>query len=262
MKTARTTIRLLRQFTVGEALLGVTELARKLDMDKASVHRLLKTLTEEHIVEQDIATRRYRLGLGILQLAATRLAQFGVIKVAVPHMEQLRDKTGESVALLARNGHEMVCIHTVESLQPVRLSYTLGERAPVHSAASGLVCLAEMPEAERRDLIARSRAAFPHSAVIEPAKLESLLAQVRREECAVSDKMYPSHVRAAAAPVRDAAGRLVCALAVAAPIHRIAMRELWTRARLVRQVAMRIGHDLGAPGNLSGPMSVGKASHH
>ncbi len=258
MKTARTTIRLLREFAGAEPQLGVTELARRLDIHKASAHRLLKTLVEEHIIEQDPETRRYRLGLGILELAAARLAQFGVIDVAAPHMELLRKQTGETVALLVHDAHEMVCIHVLESPHRMRVSFLLGEHAPVHATASGICCIAELSTIEQRGLIARSRAAFRDNPELEAAQLAALLEQARREDCAIADGTYQPHVRSVSAPVRDAAGRIVCALAVAAPAQRIAVRDLWPLARQVRDVAQTISHDLGG---VSGARAQAPAGH-
>lgn len=245
MKTARTTIRLLREFVGPEPLLGVTDLARRLDIHKASAHRLLKTLVEERILEQDPESRRYRLGLGILELAAARLAQFGVIEVALPHLERLREQTGETVALLVRDGHEMVCIHVLESPHRMRVSFLLGERAPVHATASGISCLAHLAAPEQRALILQSRAAFRDAPELDEKQLAFTLEQARREECSTMDGTYQSHVRSAAAPVRDAAGAILCVLAVAAPAQRIGVRDLWPRARQVREFARAISHDLG-----------------
>src|SRR5690348_15857549 len=76
VKTVRTTVRLLREFSVKEPDLGVSELARRLDLDKATVHRILWALAADRIVEQDPASKRYRLGFGILDLAASRMQSF------------------------------------------------------------------------------------------------------------------------------------------------------------------------------------------
>src|SRR5262245_27195096 len=106
MKTARKAAQVLRQFSLMEPELGVRELARRLDMDTASVYRLLRSLLAERLVEQDAATRRYRLGFGVLDLAAVRISQFGVLNVAPPHLERLRDEIGETVALLVADRME------------------------------------------------------------------------------------------------------------------------------------------------------------
>ncbi len=109
MKTARKAVQLLRQFSRNEPELGVRDLARRLDMDSASVHRLLRALLAERFVEQDAATRRYRLGFGVVDLAAVRISQHGLLGIASPHLEQLRDETGETVALLVADHMEAVC---------------------------------------------------------------------------------------------------------------------------------------------------------
>lgn len=231
MKTARTAIRLLRQFTPLTPELGVSDIAKRMSIDKASAHRLLRSLAEEGVVEQDESSKRYRLGLGILDFAAVRLAQFGFIELATPYLERLRDQTGETVALLVRDRHELVCIYVIESAQQVRVSFYVGERAPVHCTAAGIVFLSQLPEDERAEMIARSKERYPEARSVPPAALKQMVERARRQGYAIADDTYIDHVRAAAAPVRDSAGRVMCCVAVAAPRERIRLSQLWARAR-------------------------------
>ena len=60
----------LKAFTPTEREWGVTDLARRLGIAKSTAHRLLATLTDEGLLEQDPATGRYRLGLVVFDLAA------------------------------------------------------------------------------------------------------------------------------------------------------------------------------------------------
>ncbi|MFM8351232.1 MAG: helix-turn-helix domain-containing protein, partial [Actinomycetales bacterium] len=69
-KRARSTLssvgnaaRLLKEFSKGQKELGVTELSRRLGVGKSTAHRLVNTLAEEKLLEQDPYTGAYRLGL-------------------------------------------------------------------------------------------------------------------------------------------------------------------------------------------------------
>src|SRR5579864_9774629 len=119
MKTARKAVRLLRAFTRQEPELGVNELARRLDLDPATVHRLLRTMQAERFVEQDETTRKYRLGLGVLELASGLLQQRWIVGMAMPYLEELHSKTEETVILDVFNGAEVVCLAALNSPQEV-----------------------------------------------------------------------------------------------------------------------------------------------
>lgn len=237
MKTARKTLQLLRQFTAAEPELGVSEIARRLGMDRAGTHRLLRAMVEERFVEQDGATRLYRLGLGVLDVAAVRISQHGLFGVAAPHLDRLRDEVGETVALLVPDGAEAVCLAVVESRHPVRVGYDIGERVVLHGGAGGQVLLAFMAESERQALYARGLRRFTPRTLADPAALEARLREIRARRCGWSEEGYLEGVVAAAAPVMDPKQRLAGAVSIAAPSARVAPAALPGLAAAARRVA-------------------------
>ncbi|WP_438503016.1 IclR family transcriptional regulator domain-containing protein, partial [Acinetobacter baumannii] len=74
----------------------------------------------------DPHSRLYRLGLGVLDLAAVRISQHGLLPIALPYLDRLRDETGETVALLVPDRSDAVCIAVVESRHAVRVGYDVG----------------------------------------------------------------------------------------------------------------------------------------
>ncbi|MGH6754340.1 MAG: helix-turn-helix domain-containing protein, partial [Bradyrhizobium sp.] len=67
-------IRLLETLGREPGAVGVSDLARQVEMDKSSVSRMLRTLEQAGFVAQDPVTQRYTLGitLGILGHKALR----------------------------------------------------------------------------------------------------------------------------------------------------------------------------------------------
>src|SRR5581483_10502720 len=90
-------IMVLRAFSVAEPILGVNELARRLNLSPATVYRALVTLEDFGLVEQEPATSRYRLGSGVVALAGPLLANLDVRDIARPYLEQLALASRESV---------------------------------------------------------------------------------------------------------------------------------------------------------------------
>lgn len=221
MKTARKALQLLRQFTVNEPLLGVNELARRMDIDPASAHRLLRSMVEERFIEQDPATRMYRLGLGAVDVAAVRIAQTSLIPIALPHMDRLRDQTGETVALLVADGREAVCLAVVESRNPVRVGYNIGERIPLYGSAGGQVMLANMSDGERQAVYAAGLKPFTPRTITDPARLERALADIREARRGWAEDSYIEGVVSAAAPILDPRQHLAGAVSISAPLSRV-----------------------------------------
>ena len=71
LSSVRNAARLLKEFGRGDREIGVTELSRRLGIGKSTAHRLLSTLAEERLLEQDPQTGAYRLGLAMYELGAS-----------------------------------------------------------------------------------------------------------------------------------------------------------------------------------------------
>ncbi|QCI63412.1 IclR family transcriptional regulator [Phreatobacter stygius] len=237
MKTAHKTIRLLRQFTAQEPDLGVSDLARRLDMDRSGVHRILQTLVAENFVEQDPQTRLYRLGLGVLDLAAVRISQHGLLPIALPYLDRLRDETGETVALLVPDRSDAVCIAVVESRHSVRVGYDVGERIPLHGSAGGQALLAHMADDAFEAYCAAGLTRFTARTITERDMLRTTLDEIRRRGFAWAQDSYIEGVLSAAAPVLDPKQRIAGSIAVAGPAQRLSVETLPEIAAAALRVA-------------------------
>src|ERR687893_504055 len=78
---------------------GVTEVARELDIHKSTAYRLLTTLRDRGLVEQDAATEKYRLGFGLIALASSVTAELDVARCSRPVCERLSERTRETVTI-------------------------------------------------------------------------------------------------------------------------------------------------------------------
>src|SRR5437660_12553075 len=78
-----------------EPEMRVTDLARRLEVHKSTVFRLLSTLQEHGLVEQNPTTERYRLGYGLVRLAGAVVAELDLARVSPSVLEQLAVRTGE-----------------------------------------------------------------------------------------------------------------------------------------------------------------------
>lgn len=259
MKTVRTALAILKQFTRATPERGVTEIARALDLDKASVHRQLKALEQEGFVEQS-ADRRYRLGFAAVRLAAVRLGQTTLVEVADPHMLALGRATGETVQLSTPDPEGVLYLKIVESAQPIRVASRVGEVGPLHCTAAGKVLLAHMPEAVREAALSKPLAPRTRRTETDPARLRRELAAIRSRGHALDNEGFIAFLRVAAAPVRDASGAVVAALAVGGPSLRVTPAVLRGFVPKVMAAAEAIGRDLGYGGAASAPAPAGTAA--
>ena len=131
-------IAVLRSFSADEPLLGVTEIANRVGLHKSTVSRILATFEQEHLVERDEDTRRFRLGER---------------RVAYPVLRELTELTGETSALMMWEGNQSICVEQIASRHQIKHTTPLGARYNDALSASVQVFLATEPEERVRSLI-------------------------------------------------------------------------------------------------------------
>ncbi|HEY8474778.1 MAG TPA: IclR family transcriptional regulator, partial [Natronosporangium sp.] len=178
---------ILLAFTSVRGEQGVSDLSRRLGLPKSAVHRALDALVETGLVSRNVATSKYQLGPRALELGLAGFGTPDLRALAEPVMVQLRDRTEETVTLSYRVNTERVYAAQVESPQPVRMTITVGMRAPLYAGASGRAILAAMPEAEFEEYLAKVELRpLTGTTVFDPASLRSVIEEVRELGYAVS----------------------------------------------------------------------------
>src|SRR5262249_38620016 len=142
LSSVATAIELLKAFSEDEVEIGISTLAKRLGVAKSTAHRLASTLVAENLLEQDRATRKYRLGLALFRLGTLVRRRMNVSEVARPHLFSLREKTNETVHLAILDGTEIMYVYFLESRQAVRTRSDLGLRKPAYCTAEGQAILA------------------------------------------------------------------------------------------------------------------------
>lgn len=245
LSSVRNAARLLKEFSVREPELGVTELAGRLGVGKSTVHRLLSTLVAEDLVEQDPTTGRYRLGIAVHDLGGAVSAGSNLHASALLPMSELRNRTGETVQIGVLDGRDVVYVDRLDSPNTLRLFVDVGRRADAHATGTGKCLLAFLPPDQLDhlldgwDLPRRT----PHT-ITSHADLRRNLLKVRRLGYAVNLNESEQGVLSVAAPIRDPSGRVVAAISVAGPSQRMEP-ALGTIARAVCEAGAATSRRMG-----------------
>jgi IclR family KDG regulon transcriptional repressor len=246
LSSVRNAARLLKVFLSREESIGVSELARRLGLAKSSVHRLLSTLAAEGLIEQNLATGGYRLGIVVFELGEAVRVHLDLHAAAGPVLASLREQTGESSQVGVLDGAHVVYVDRLESSQSLRLFTETGRRVPLHCTSSGKVLLAHLPEASLHELLGRLELTplTPRTITQAPALLAELAA-VRRRGWAEAVDERELGVASVAAPVRDADGRVVAAVSIGAPTIRLGAARRRELGGVVLEAGEAISRRLG-----------------
>ena len=235
LRSVGTALDVLECFSV-DGELGVSDIARRLDIAKSTAHRLLTTLCSRRIVEQNPHTGRYRLGIHLYELGDLR-------QVAMPTLLELSRQTGYVVNLSVPDGADVVYIERLEVGPGSKLLAQSGRRLPSHATSSGKVIAAYNTEADR----ARREAGFPpraSSTIRSVAEWQSVLEHVRRAGYAHADNESYEGISTVAVPLMDLAHSAYGALSLLGPTDHLAP-QVPNLSRVLRTAAQRISRSLG-----------------
>jgi DNA-binding IclR family transcriptional regulator len=215
VRSVRRALAILRAFTLTDRALSLGEIARRAGLDKATARRLLMTLMDERLIEQNPETKTYALSLGVLELAAGLRPREDLRQRAQPVLAGIAQATDATVFLGVVHDQAALCINRVDGGQAIQIrAWSIGGRLPLHCGAGPRVLMAHRPEAELRRLLARPLEALTSASPVEPGALAAILARIRERgwELAVDDVV--EGISGLGVPVRDRSGEVIAAISI------------------------------------------------
>jgi IclR family transcriptional regulator, KDG regulon repressor len=249
LSSVQNALRVLDCFSAADRELGVSELARRLGVGKSTVHRLCTTLAAGGLLDHNPETGRYRLGLHLYELGALVGVHLDLHEAASPALNDVRNRTGETVQLAVLDGREVVYVERLESSHTVRLFGRVGHRNSAHCTSTGKVLLAHLAGAEL-DAVLDGWVLEPRTpyTITDHGALREALAEVRRRGWGENTNEVEMGVASVGAPIRDASGAVVAALSVAGPVMRLDGGSLRRFAGVVVEAAEAVSRRLGYRG--------------
>ena len=221
-------------------MVGVSEIARNVGLGKSTTHRLLSTLCHVGLVRSDRERGQYALGFGLLRLTGNWLQGMELRTASLPELRKLRQQTGETVSLNARDADVCVPIERLDTQQAIRHIVDIGRPQPLHSGAGGKVILSFLPESEVEELVL--------AADLGPTRTKELrgeLAQIRKEGSGVSRGERVPGACAISAPIFDRDGAVIGSLSILCVDSTLNEESAEHFGNLVRESTAEISARLG-----------------
>lgn len=226
---------------------GVSALARDVDLPKAVVHRILKVLARDGFLAFDENTKRYSLGPRARTIGLAALRQLDVPGVARPFLQRLSANTAETATLSIRQGWSRAYVDQVLSPQEVRMWVVLGKPYPLHAGSSSKAILAALPEVELEEFLRHHELApFTEATMTSPAKLRAEIRKIRELGYAVSLGERQSGAASVAAAIRNGDGTVFGSVSVCGPSNRfneeLQRRYGWLVAITASEISAAVGY--------------------
>jgi len=223
-------LRILGEFSREQRTVNAPDLARRFNLPRSSVFRLLNTLEGLGFIERAEGGRDYALGMAVLRLGFEYLASLPLNELGQPLLERLSEQTQQPCNLVVRDGRSIVYVARVAPPSPFVSSVHVGTRLPAHATVLGQVLLGDLSLSELQQLYPEERleSFSPNTPRTVSALFEAVQAH-RQQGYVLGQGYFESHISTIAAPVRNHTRQIVAALGVTINSPRIepAQRDVW-----------------------------------
>lgn len=226
------------------------DLAAAAGMAPAKAHRYLVSLIRMGLAEQMSETGYYDLGGFALHLGLASLSRLEPVRVATTALAQLRDETGETVALSVWGSYGATVVRWEEARRPVTVNLRIGGVLPLLKSATGRAFLGFLPREQTADAVRAELAAAARdrnsTGPRNASQLAALISDIRARGLSRVDGELIPGVAAFAAPVFGVDQRLLLVLTVLGHGGHFDSRWSGAVATRLRETAQRLSIRLGA----------------
>ncbi|MFD1646855.1 IclR family transcriptional regulator [Haloarchaeobius litoreus] len=219
IKSTETTFRIVEALHSLDGA-GVSELAEHTDLPRSTVHNYLSTLEQEEYVVNDGG--QYEVGIRFLELGAYARNRRQIYNIAEPEVARLADETDELANFLIEEHGRGTYLQRARGEAAVQVEAHVGTRVSLHSTALGKSILAHLPESRVDEIIEmHGLEQTTPKTVTDRDELFDQLADIRERGYAFDDEERLKGLRCVAAPVLSNDNRVLGAVSVSGPSHRI-----------------------------------------
>jgi DNA-binding IclR family transcriptional regulator len=247
IKSVDKTISIIGELHAAHRPLRISELAKSLSLSPSVVSRIVSTLVQSGMVDQDEETGRIQLGLALVILGHAALGRRKLDYIAIPVMARLTEQFKEYVSLsrLVRGRVVMMRGGPVEAMERETFLTTV---VPIHASAPGKLLAAwESPESVAAIIATHGMDPLTPNTITSAKRFEEELAVVRKAQFAIDNEEIVAGMRHIAAPIFDHQGKLIAALSAGGPVEKVKGEELERLQSALAGAALQISRQMGFP---------------
>ena len=207
--------------------LKISEISLKLDLNKSTVHSLLKTLKEHDYIRQNPDSGKYSLGMKLVERSNFLMNSMDIRTMAKPSLVELSVDTGLAVHLVILDDKTGVYIDKVESPNAIIGYSRVGRRVPVHSSAVGKVLVAYQ-SLDKQETILKdyNYEKFTEKTLTSHRAFLEELAKVQELGYAVDAEENEPGITCIAVPIYDHDAKVAAAISISAPSTRFSGEQI------------------------------------
>ena len=218
-----------------------TELLEQGAYPKATLYRLLQTLTHQGMLGYDSDRQTYALGVRLVRLAHAAWATSSLAPIARPYLDDLSAETGETIHLAQMDNGQVLYVDKRNAAKPVEMFAQAGKVGPAYCTGVGKAMLAFLPaDALEAALTVQSFHRFTPNTLADAGALVAELKVIRARGHAFDNEEHEPGIICCAVPILTRSGRVIGALSLTSTTARTTLAALDARAGRIKQTAARI----------------------
>jgi len=234
----------LRVFSREHPEMTLSEVAASTSLSPAVARRCLHTLLELGYVGKK--GKHFLLTPEVMSFASAFLESMNMEQVVRPHLQVVRDRTGDSSSLAVFSDPDVLYLIHVSTNRMVRLAAGIGTRFPAYATSLGRILISQLPEnrisqyLENTELIR-----FTDKTITDRNRLRQIFMQARKNDYATIQDELDYGIVSLAVPIRAGDGEALAAINCSTATSRVEPGELLeTRLPLLREAAREIEIEL------------------
>ncbi len=214
---------------------------------KATLYRLLQTLTHQGMLAYDADSQNYALGVRLVRLAHAAWSQSSLAPLARPWLDRLSAELGETLHLAQLDQGQVLYVDKRNAARPVEMFSQAGKVGPAYCTGVGKAMLAFLPEAAKQQAVARqSFYRFTPKTLGSREELLAELEEIRKSGHAFDREEHEPGIICLAVPVLSSGGSVLGALSVTSTTTRNSLDGLEQLAPQLKACASAIAADVEA----------------
>ena len=218
-------LRVLEAFNQDRKQLTLSDIAKLVDLPRASVRRTLHTLVALGYARTE--NRLFRLTPRVLMLARAYLLSNAVSDILQPALERLSEEINESCSAAVLDGEDIMMIAHASPKRIIPVSAQIGFRLPAFATSLGRVLLAALDDRQLDEFLSRiAPKRITTSTIIDKRELRRAILKAREDGYALADQEAEIGFRSIAVPLQRLDGRIIAALNVGIHSERMPLKAM------------------------------------
>lgn len=218
--------------------IGVNAISKKLGVHPGTVHRLMTTLREVGILEQNPATKKYRLGLRIFEIGILYSHHMRLRKIVRPHLESLASNLNINCHLGILSQNSITIIDRVHNLQSPSLIQRLSVNVPLHCSGVGKALLAFLPQERQNELIDQiAWIPYTEKTIMSREVLKEELHRIVKQGYSVDREELHGNITCVGVPILDKNSNVLASISVTDLSDRLTENRIEEICRFLKKTA-------------------------